>query len=160
MKVHEHSSTSVINWEALELQTKRNLKLQLVNSTSSEPRPPPFWIRVITPCCGQWYKHRARGRLPPNWKIWQHPVLDVYYFHISWYVCEPYRAPLNVFTACTVCSRIVQDLNVFTACTVCSRIVQDLNVFTACTVCSRIVQELNVFTVLLLLYFPLQQEEG
>ena len=41
MKVHEHiSSTSVINREALELHTKRNLKLQLVNSTSSEPRPP------------------------------------------------------------------------------------------------------------------------
>ena len=77
MKVHEHSSTSVINREALELQTKRNLKLQLVNSTSSEPRPPPFWIRVITPCCDQCYKHRARGskhrargRLPPNWKTW------------------------------------------------------------------------------------------
>ena len=33
MKVHEHSSTSVINREALELHTKRNLKLQLVNST-------------------------------------------------------------------------------------------------------------------------------
>ena len=36
MKVHEHSSTSVINREALELHTKRNLKLQLVNSTSTE----------------------------------------------------------------------------------------------------------------------------
>ena len=42
MKVHEQSSTSVINREALELHTKRNLKLQLVNSTSSEPRPPPL----------------------------------------------------------------------------------------------------------------------
>ena len=88
MKVHEHSSTSDINREALELHTKRNLKLQLVNSTSSEPRPPPLWIRVITPCCGQcywvakelsgaWDKHRARGRkwsLPPNWKTWPQPV--------------------------------------------------------------------------------------
>ena len=36
MKVHEHSSTSVINREALELHTKRNLKLQLVNSTFTE----------------------------------------------------------------------------------------------------------------------------
>ena len=85
MKVHEHSSTSVRNREALELHTKRNLKLQLVNSTSSEPRPPPLWI---TPCCGQcywvakelsgaWDKHRARGRkwsLPPNWKTWPQPV--------------------------------------------------------------------------------------
>ena len=33
MKVHEHSSTSVINREALELHTKRNLKLQLVRPT-------------------------------------------------------------------------------------------------------------------------------
>ena len=88
MKVHKHSSTSVINREALELHTKRNLKLQLVNSTSSEPRPPPLWIRVITPCCGQcywvakelsgaWDRHRARGRkwsLPPNWKTWPQPV--------------------------------------------------------------------------------------
>ena len=41
-KVQEHSSTSVINREVLELHTKRNLKLQLVNSTSSEPRPPPL----------------------------------------------------------------------------------------------------------------------
>ena len=40
MKVHEHCSTSVINREALELHTKRDLKLQLVNSTSSEPRLP------------------------------------------------------------------------------------------------------------------------
>ena len=130
MKVHEHSSTSVINREALELHTKRNLKLQLVNSTSSESRPPPFWIRVITPCCSQCFKHRARdrmhrsrGRLPPNWKTWplpgagqdddddnmqkypligslrekegQHPVLEVYYFHISWFVCEPLR-PLYI----------------------------------------------------------------
>ena len=55
MKVHEHSSTSVINREALELHTKRNLQLQLVISTSSEPRPPPLWIWVITPCCGQCY---------------------------------------------------------------------------------------------------------
>ena len=55
MKVHGHSLTSVINREALELPTKRNLKLQLVNSTSSEPRPPPLWIRVITPCCVQCY---------------------------------------------------------------------------------------------------------
>ena len=88
MKVHKHSSTSVINREALELHTKRNLKLQLVNSTFSEPRPPPLWIRVITPCCGQcywvakelsgaWERHRARGRkwsLPPNWKTWPQPV--------------------------------------------------------------------------------------
>ena len=29
MKVHEHSSTSVINREALELHTKRNLKRSL-----------------------------------------------------------------------------------------------------------------------------------
>ena len=128
MKVHKHSSTSVINREVVELHTKRNLKLQLVNSTSSEPRPLPSWIRVITPCCGQcywvakersgaWDRHRARGRtwfLPPNWKTWPQPVasragqddgnmqksplmgslrekevLEVYYFHISWYVCEP-----------------------------------------------------------------------
>ena len=33
---------SIINREALELHTKRNLKLQLVNSTSSEPRLPPL----------------------------------------------------------------------------------------------------------------------
>ena len=82
MKVHEHSSTSAINREVLELHTKRNLKLQLVNSTSSEPRPPPLWIRVINPCCGHelsgaWDRHRARGRkwsLPPNWKTWLQPV--------------------------------------------------------------------------------------
>ena len=42
MKGHKHSSTSVINREALEIHTKRNLKLQLVNSNSSEPWPPPF----------------------------------------------------------------------------------------------------------------------
>ena len=41
-EIHEHSSTFIINREALELHTKRNLKLQLVNSTSSEPRPPPL----------------------------------------------------------------------------------------------------------------------
>ena len=84
MKVHEHSSTSVINREALELHIKWNLKLKSVNSTSSEPRPPPLWIRVITPCYGQcywvakelsgaWDKHRDRGKkwsLPPNWKTW------------------------------------------------------------------------------------------
>ena len=39
---HRFISTSVINREVLELHTKRNLKLQLVNSTSSEPRPPPL----------------------------------------------------------------------------------------------------------------------
>ena len=44
MLVHGHSSTSVINREALELHTKRNLKLQLVNSTSCESWPPPFLI--------------------------------------------------------------------------------------------------------------------
>ena len=55
MKVHEHSSTSVINREVLELHTKINLKLQLLNSTSSEPRPhycksgssPPAVVSVI-----------------------------------------------------------------------------------------------------------------
>ena len=31
MKVHEHSSKSVINREAIELHTKRNLKLQIIN---------------------------------------------------------------------------------------------------------------------------------
>ena len=59
-----------------------------MSSTSSEPRPTPLWIWVITPCCGQcylvakelrgaWDKHRARGRkwsLPPNWKTWPKPV--------------------------------------------------------------------------------------
>ena len=44
MKVHEHSSTSVINREALELHTKRNLKLQLVNGTCTEAGQPPSWI--------------------------------------------------------------------------------------------------------------------
>ena len=42
MKVREHSLTSVIYREALELHTKRNLKLKLVNSTSSELGPPPL----------------------------------------------------------------------------------------------------------------------
>ena len=49
MKVHEHSSTSVINREALELHTKRNLKLQLVNSTSFEfGSSPPSVTSVIS----------------------------------------------------------------------------------------------------------------
>ena len=56
MKVHKHSSTSVINREALELRTKRSLKLQLVNSTSSEPRPPtspPAVVSVISTELGE-----------------------------------------------------------------------------------------------------------
>ena len=44
MLVHGHSSTYVIYREALELHTRRNLKLQLVNSTSSESWPRPFLI--------------------------------------------------------------------------------------------------------------------
>ena len=44
VKVHEHSSTSALYREALELQTKRNLKLQLVNGTSSESGPLPLRI--------------------------------------------------------------------------------------------------------------------
>ena len=120
MKVHEHSSTSVIHREALELHTRRNLKLQLVNSASSEPRPPPLWIRVIIPAvvsvistelgadCHPIEKHghcQGLGRMMaicknlPSWGHWekkegQHPILEVYYFYISWYVCEP-LGPLN-----------------------------------------------------------------
>ena len=116
MKVHEHSSTSVINREALQLHTKRNLKLQLVNSTSSEPdrrhfesgSSPPAVVSVISTelgtgstelgaDCHPIEKHgRCQGldrgmamcKKSPlmgslREKEGQHPVLEVYYFHIS-----------------------------------------------------------------------------